>query len=590
MSAIKFFLRFVFFWLVLLIVSRIFYLAVNAGSIADWKELLTIWYNGVRLDISLAGYFLLFNLLILLVSDVAKFRLKKFLSVANLLFVILSGIVLATDPYFQLYWGQKANMSFTQFIGKENAGFSSIEGAHYIFALAFLFAIIWVYQLGAKRLLIPIRTIKFWKVLILMPFAFLLIRGGIGKVPNSIATAFYSSNNLYNHAALNPVWNALATEFERGKNKPQSFFSSDQVAEYLLEELGTNSNTPDSTSPDYSYLLKKDSNSHVVVIVLESFVAKLSGLLSGDKYACTPNLDRVMREGIYFTNAYASNLRSDKGLLALTTSFPSTARQTLTNFPQQLNEHPNLFRAFNKLGKTRFYHGGNLSFMNMGVLFKDANELRTLNDFDSQYENPWGIHDETVFSAFGNAVIADKGPTLSMLFSLSSHEPYDVPNYQKIENPYLNSVSYTDSCLGALMSQFKNSENWENTLVIITADHGNIRPDRPGINQAINFKIPIVLSGGVVTESKAIEEIVSQNDIFPTIASFKGMNIDIPYHQSLLKPLNRAFYAYFDGICSVTPNCVQFYDLGMKKYLEQSCSKPYEKAYYHLKGNAFFKN
>ena len=178
-------------------------------------------------------------------------------------------------------------------------------------------------------------------------------------------------------------------------------------------------------------------------------------------------------------------------------------------------------------------------------------------------------------------------PQFSMLFSLSSHEPFDVPNYHKKEDPYLNSIAYTDSCLGLLINQIKESDKWSNTLIIITADHGVIRPDNAPIYSETNFKIPLIFTGGVVRQDSVIHEIVSQSDLPSTLASYLNKPTAFP-QQSVLQPSNYAFYSYHNGIVSVTPDCIQYYDLNHNKYLTDSCTLPFEKAYFQLANDDFF--
>ena len=220
-------------------------------------------------------------------------------------------------------------------------------------------------------------------------------------------------------------------------------------------------------------------------------------------------------------------------------------------------------------------------------MFSDADELKSGDDFVSSKRNTWGVHDEDVFQTFGDDFITRKKPQFSMLFSLSSHEPFDVPNYQNREDPYLNSISYTDSCLGLLINRIKESDKWSNTLIMITADHGVRRPDNAPIYSDINFKIPLILTGGVVRQDTVIREIVSQSDLPSTVASYLNKPF-IFSQQSVLQPSNIAFYSYHNGIATVAPDCIQFYDFDQKKYLTDSCTLPFEKAFFQLANEDFF--
>ncbi len=578
---LKYFLKVLVSFLLIFFAAKLFFLAVNVqAGVQDFKEFPVMWWNGLRLDLSIIGYILILPILLLLIRLIVKTLSESIFKYYFAILIVIIAIVLATDPFFYSYWGQKANLSFIQFLGKENAGIASIALLDFVLAIGFLIGILVFYFKSIAPCLIPPKKNSIAGVVVILALSVLMIRGGIGIVPINISSAFYSSNNLHNNTALNTIWNVMATELERDKHKALVFFDSDKEAEKVLENLELGSNS-------FDYLIKKDSASNVLLIVLESFSAKVSGLLSGEEFASTPNLDAIMKDGIYFENAYASSFRSDKGLLALTSGIPSGARQTLTNFPDKIASKPNLFREFDKSHHTSFYYGGNLEFANIKVLFNDANLVRSESDFNSKNKNTWGVHDEVVFDEFYNDFENESKPQFKMMFSLSSHEPFDVPNYKKKSDAYLNSISYTDSCLGSLYNKLKVSKKWDNTLIIITADHGTVRPDNAAIYDKTNFHIPLVITGGRVRKDTVIRDVVSQIDIPATIAAYKTGKNPFVNQQSILQPSGVAFYSYYIGLACIQNNCDQYYDFAQKKYFKNDCNKPFEKAYYQL-SNAYF--
>lgn len=543
-----------------------------------------MWWNGLRLDLSVIGYILIIPSLLFLVGKILNHSVSSFLSAYYWLVFVAVIIVLATDPYFFLYWGQKANTSFTQFIGKENAGLASIEVSHYLIAFTFIVLMISRYAYAwKKRLSIPLK-ISYFGALLLMAVVGIMIRSSFGKVPINISSAFYSDNNLYNSTAINAVWSALSTEVEKNKNKSMTFFE-DAEAEKLYTEI-----YKDKAEIDFSTLLSVNDSTNIVLIVLESFSAKASGVLYGDEFASMPNLDAYMREGITYTNAYASSFRSDKGLLALTYGIPATAHQTLTNFPDYLAPKPNIFRQFPADYITSFYYGGDIEFANIKVLFKDASQVLVQKDFSTEQSNAWGVHDEVVFERFASDFLIESSPQFKMMFSLSSHEPFDVPKYNKKADKYLNSISYTDSCLGVLIEKIRRSDKWRNSLIILTADHGTVRPNSAPVYDSTNFRIPLVMIGGAVKQDTAITSVVSQTQIPATLALLKGQKNRYP-QPSIFTNVNKAFYSYFDGVVMVAPNCFQRFDFGLKKYADSIvCIPPYERAYYQISNKQFFSN
>lgn len=538
-----------------------------------------IWWHGLRLDLSIFGYLTILPLLASFFTELFPRATLSFIRIYWWFIWLFIVLVTAVDPYFFNYWGQKTNLGFTQFLGKENAGLDSIETSTYVIAIGFMTVLLFWFIKKGQTLFLPKYKSTWWSIVILLAVSFGLIRGSIDKVPINVSSAYFSENNLQNNTAVNSVWNFLATELERDKHATLVFFDDENEAlKLLIDTLST---------PDFTSLTQVNDSTNIVLIVLESFSAKATGFLYGSMYGSTPNLDKLAEEGVYFKNAYSSSFRSDKGLMALTTGMPSGARQTLTNFPAELVSKPNIFKLFGPEYATSFYYGGNLEFANIKVLFKDADVVKSQWSFNSINRNAWGVHDEVVFQRFAEDFLLESKPQFKMIFSLSSHEPFDVPNYNAKNDPYLNSVSYTDSCLGVLIEQLKTSNKWKNTLVVITADHGTIRPDNAPIYDPLNFKIPMVLIGGAVQKNAVITEIVSQADIPATLALMLNDSTSFSQH-SIMKPGNRAFYSYHDGIAMVTPNCTQYFDFGQKKYLFTPCQPPIEKAYYQIANQYFF--
>ncbi|MGB1038284.1 MAG: LTA synthase family protein [Bacteroidia bacterium] len=577
-SRISFYIRLIAFWLLFFVVVKLYFLLVNSQNITDdLLEFPRIVWNGLRLDLSIAGYYSVIPLLLGLFSAYTQ----KIQRVYWWLVWVFTILVVAVDPYFFMYWGQKTNLAFTQFLGKENAGLSSIDVSTYVVAIGLMvLAIFWFNRKGLECLKSEHNS-GWWGNLILLALSVLMIRSGVGKVPINISSAYYSQVNLYNNTAANSIWQFLATELERDKHAPLVFFDDMDEAQAIYLTADSICDT------DLRPMIIPSESPNVVFVVLESFSAKTVGSISGPKYASTPELDKIMAEGISYNRAYASSFRSDKGLLALTTGVPSSARQTLTNFPDRLMKMPNVFRLFDDSYNTGFYYGGNLEFANIKVLFNDADYVKSQHNFDSENKNAWGIHDDTVFDRFLNDFLEEEKPQFKMMFSLSSHEPFDVPNYREKEDPYLNSIAYTDSCLGVLVQGLKNSDKWDNTIVFITADHGTIRPDNAPIYDTSNFRIPLVITGGLVRGDTVVQDVVSQTEL-PATISHVVLGKNLFNQKSILTPSNRAFYSYHNGITYVTPMGVQYYDIGMKKYLYEPFTGPIEKAFYQLSNEQFF--
>ena len=114
-----------------------------------------------------------------------------------------------------------------------------------------------------------------------------------------------------------------------------------------------------------------------------------------------------------------------------------------------------------------------------------------------------GVHDEAIFEKFAEVIQQKKQPFFSTIFTLSSHSPYDYPgerpiDWIEIENEFVNSVHYTDRCLGNFFAVMKNSLVWENTLFFVMSDHSHLSYREYPLWSFEYHQIPLLLTGGAL--------------------------------------------------------------------------------------------
>jgi phosphoglycerol transferase MdoB-like AlkP superfamily enzyme len=175
----------------------------------------------------------------------------------------------------------------------------------------------------------------------------------------------------------------------------------------------------------------------------------------------------------------------------------------------------------------------------------------------SQRLSKWGVHDHLLFAKASSEILsrADTNPTLDVILSLSSHEPFEVPASTHFENPYLNSIAYTDSCIGAFADSLRQSPAWDKTLLVFVADHGFPYPSNLQNHEPLRYAIPIVWAGGAVKEAREVPTLCSQIDLVPTLLA--QMDID---HSAYLfgkdildtTSVPFAFYSFNDGFALLT--------------------------------------
>ncbi len=391
------------------------------------------------------------------------------------------------------------------------------------------------------------------------------IRGGLGLAPLNTGRAYFSHSTFANHIAVNPIWNFLYSIKRAKQANTQYNFLPDPLMQTTFQQLYT-------TQDSFPKILNT-TQPNIVIILLESFSAHGIAYLGGQN--ATPNIDSLRHTGIYFNNIYASSDRSGKGLLAVLNAYPSLPTTQIIQFPQKTQNIPSLATQLRKHGykNQTFIYAGDINFNNFNSLVNqnNFNQVITQDDFPtSQLGDKWGAHDQYAFERLLQTIDQQQQPFYNLIFTLSSHEPYTVPIPQQLNDPYLNSMYYTDQCLGQFFQAARQKTWWKNTLFILIADHGHPGPDKVQITDKRRFNIPLIITGGPLTVADSLVTTYgSQTDITTTL--LKQLNIpssDFTFSKNLLDPTtpNFAFFDFNDGFGFATPDNYQIYDNQLNDY------------------------
>jgi len=111
---------------------------------------------------------------------------------------------------------------------------------------------------------------------------------------------------------------------------------------------------------------------------------------------------------------------------------------------------------------------------------------------------------------------------------------------RRARRAYYANVSYFDSKVGDIVKTLKEANQYDNTLIIVTSDHGDMLGER-GLWYKMNFyehsaRVPLIISGPGVTDG-VCKEPVSLVDLYPTMIQTANK------HQ----PLDNAFENHIDG-------------------------------------------
>jgi phosphoglycerol transferase MdoB-like AlkP superfamily enzyme len=418
-----------------------------------------------------------------------------------------------------------------------------------------------------------------WKALPAILFATTLfiipIRGSFGVAPmNSGFVYFHDSKMFANHSAVNVVWNFLYAVQKMNKLKyANNFFDKAKTEQYFDRLL--------SSSDSTTKLLKMD-RPNVIIIVMESFTSGFIEPLGGVP-GVTPRFNALVNEGILFDRFYSSGDRTDKGIVAILNGYPSQPLTSIIKEPRRTKSLPYLNMKFKEAGyRTEFTYGYNINYANFNsyLIHAGFDHVTHSADFPPELNtSKWGVHDEFVFEKFFEETQQVSSPFFKIMMTQSSHEPFDVPMETVIEgkdeiSQFLNSAYYADKQLGIFIDKAKKTSWWENTLVVITADHGHLYPNNPGVSNPDRFKIPMLWLGGALNTTDTVIHAVScQTDIPNTVlAQFEMDAHEFKFGQDILGNNFNPFavYLYNNGFGMIKPDRLYVYDNVSNSIIQKS--------------------
>ncbi|MDD4150612.1 MAG: LTA synthase family protein [Bacteroidales bacterium] len=561
MKAKKFliYLYYLLFWLFFFELARVYFLIFNYHEAdgAGFGDICSCFFYGFKLDLSTVSYIGFFVIPLFIVASFFKSYkvLKISLDVFTGILIAVFSLIIIGDAEVYKYWGFRLDDTPLQYLNTPGAMNASTSNWRLVF-LVFLYldlalGMFWIYYLFIGKKIKKLKPEKFWSVLYLLIAGILIIpiRGGVGIVPINAGSAYFSDNMFLNHAGINVVWNT-----------GNSLFSDEigfELYDYFADdELNTIFDISQQSSDSVLNILNKKPKK-IIFVILESFTnAAIS--IDDPQNSVTKKLIGRSNDGILFTDCYSNGDRSEKGIVSIFSSVPPLPSYSIMKDPRRSRNLPSLITKLVENGyKSSFYYGGDVNFSNMNSYLKQAGfqSIIAQNNLELDcYDTKWGYHDECMFNKFFDDIRAMDDTSVFALFTLSSHEPYDVP----ITGPYgvetemqrsQNAYYYTDSCLNVFLTDLKNSPDWDNSLVILVSDHG-VRYGGTEVWDKEKFHIYMLWTGGAIaSESFVYDRTVDQSDISASLLSQLGINHDeFLFSENVFnKYMPNAFFAYNHG-------------------------------------------
>ena len=555
MQITKYLLRYYLAMIAIFFTGRalLFILYFDKIQTTDRSIWLTFIY-GLRMDTIVTSILLL---LPLIVVTLFPKQLQKFVEffLKYYFLVVLSVLVYmenATFPFVTQY-DVRPNYLFVEYLvyPKEVFGMIFAEYKLELFiALVMIVSFIYLYIKKVNFKLDSIFEVNYLKrALVFLPLLILLfigVRSSFGHRPANISDAMYSSNRTLNEITKNSLYSviyAMYTNRVNGSDKLVKKYGKIELQEaYKRVEATLNLQDLNNSQSPLSRLekthFKQNNSKNLVVFVQESLGYQYIEALGGEK-GLTPEFNKLAKEGILFKHLNSNGTRSIRGLAGLSAGNFSVPGKGVLKRNKSQTDYFTVSKLLKPYGyKSLFIYGGESRFDNMRGWFLGNGFDMVIDEskfIDPQFIGTWGVCDEEVTQRANKEfkkMYAKGQKFVTVMFSTSSHSPYDFPDgkFELLKGvpkkSVKNAVRYADFSIGSFIKQAKKEDYYKDTVFAIVADH-NIRVYGDDLVPVDMFHIPgLILAEGI--KPLEYEGTSTQPDVLATALDLIGLDLTYP--------------------------------------------------------------
>ncbi len=290
--------------------------------------------------------------------------------------------------------------------------------------------------------------------------------------------------------------------------------------------------------------MERDAAPGIILISIDTLRADHLSAYGYEKIE-TPNIDALARDGVLFKKTYAH-------VPITLPSHASILTGTYPNFHGIRNNGE--FRASGELNTAAeiFKSAGydTAAFVGSFIMDSRFGLDQGFDLYDDDMENgknvksSFGIKErraeDVVKSALGwleKQAASSGAPFFMFVHLFDPHTKYDPPEpflSKYADNPYDGEIAYTDSQVGVLLAGLKELGLYDNTVVVLTSDHGESLGEHGEKSHIIfiynsTIWVPLVIKApGGRYAGTVVNGIVRHIDILPTMLEVAGIGERVP--------------------------------------------------------------
>lgn len=550
------------FWMVFFFLGRLAFLMVYAYL---WQgvplaEVASCFVYAFRLDVSTLCYLSAIPLLLLTGMLATKSRwISVLMYVVLLLSLLVCSLILVGEIAVYGEWLCKLNYKILLYLRHPVEILTTAGVARSLLfllvvglmtAVGFWLMKRWAFSRPVQPLQSPLKKM-IPAFLIGGGLCFLGMRGGLDAIPISQSSAYYSTHSVLNDAAVNPHYNLICSFYDFGGMDEEMFaFGKEEDARKRVAAMY-------ACEKDTLCPIWDEKPQNIVLILLESWTADVVESISGVK-GVTDCFHSLEKEGILFTDFYTNGHRSQQAMSSIFSGFPALPVYDITDDFSKYSHLPSFPEHLSKEGfYTSFYFGGNLDYGNIRSYLMQCGFDQIVEEKQMDKALPrgnLGIHDQYTFPIFHKALNAQTPPFMSVLFTLSSHSPYDQPDIvdavdiRHPEKDFLTSAKYCDAQLGRFFDSVRKEPWYSRTLFVIVGDHGHPTHLEKNHLEPDYQRIPLLLYGDVISRhlrGSRMGVLGSHVDLAKTLLCQLGLPADdFVWGKDLFNPYSPQFVYY----------------------------------------------
>ncbi|MBZ0244233.1 MAG: LTA synthase family protein, partial [Bacteroidales bacterium] len=294
------------------------------------------------------------------------------------------------------------------------------------------------------------------------------------------------------------------------------------------------------------YFREFDTKPNIVILIVEGLNDDFIHAYRGVELM--PFLSNLKHNSLYWDRCFALGERSFAAIPSILGSLPYGEKgfSGLPGYPR----HFTLVSVLNANDYFTTFFYGQAGWFNKKDRFLEYNNIDKVLDnskFDDKFQKIieenyfWGYNDKDLFQQSLEMIEARSGkPWLDIYFSGTSHSPYRISEHEKYEakfqdllgklenkadidffqayKKYILTLIFVDDALEEFIAERRKSDDFENTIFIITGDHP--MTEMPIKNSLKRYHVPLLLYSDKLIKPDKFSAKTSHLDIYESLLSF----------------------------------------------------------------------